>query len=132
MSTFSVTEAGAGDVNAEDTNRRDNTQLFAGMLLGKDVVEFQIDCDATCNVIPVNMLNPDTKLKDTKTVLVMYNKSQLIPLGKCKLKLRNLRNQKMYQFQVVDKDCTVPLLGQRASEVMKLINSLSSSPFLKR
>lgn len=118
-----VTEAGAGDVNAEDTNKGNDTQLFAGMLLGKDVVKFQIDCGATCNVIPINMLNPDTKLEDTKTVLVMHNKSKLRPLGKCKVKLRNPRNQKLYQleFQVVDKDCTVPLLGKRASEAMKLI-----------
>lgn len=39
------------------------------------------------------------------------------------MKLRNPRNKKLYQleFQVVDKDCTVPLLGKRASEAMKLI-----------
>lgn len=30
-----VTEARAGDVNAEDTNKGKDTQLFAGMLLGK-------------------------------------------------------------------------------------------------
>lgn len=100
-----------------------DTQLFAGMLLGKDIVKFQIDCGATCNVIPIDLLKLNTQLEDTKSVLVMYNKSKLRPPGKCKLKLSNPRNQKLYQleFQVVDKDCTVPLLGKRASEAMKLI-----------
>ncbi|XP_023816251.1 uncharacterized protein LOC111948290 [Oryzias latipes] len=106
-----------------DSKKETETKLFAGMLLGKDIVKFQIDCGVTCNVIPVNLLNPDTRLEDTKTLLIMYNKSKLRPLGKCKLKLRNPRNQKLYQleFQVVNKDCSVPLLGKRASEAMKLI-----------
>lgn len=63
------------------------------------------------------------KLEDTKTVLVMYNQSKVRPLGKCKVKVRNLRNHKLYrlEFQVVDNNCTVPLIGKRASEAMKLI-----------
>lgn len=116
-----VNEAGTGD--AEGTKKGNDTQLFAGMLLGKNVVKFQIDCGASCNVIPIDMLLPETKLEDAKTVVLMYNESTLKTLGKCKIKLRNPRNQKLYQleFQVVDKDCTVPLLGKQASEAMKLI-----------
>lgn len=53
----------------------------------------------------------------------MYNKSKLRPLGKSKLKFSHPRNQTVYQSecQVVDKDCTVPSLGKRPSEAMKLI-----------
>lgn len=58
-----------------------NSQLFAGMLIGKELVKFQIDCGASCNVIPVNLLSPETQLDNTKTVLVMYNKTRLHPLG---------------------------------------------------
>ena len=112
-------------MNAVDTDKWHNKQLFAVMLLGKKTVKFQIDCGATCNVIPINLLDPNTKMEDTKSVLVMYNKSKLKPLGKCKLKLRNPRNQKLYQleFQVVDSGgTTVPLLGKRASEGMQLMH----------
>ncbi|CAM4713618.1 unnamed protein product [Leuciscus chuanchicus] len=118
-----VTEAQAEDVNAVGTSRADDTQLFAGMLLGTDMVKFQIDCGATCNIIPIHLINPDTKLEHTDSVLLMYNKSKLRPLGKCKVKLRNPRNQKLYQleFQVVDGDDAVPLLGKKTSEAMKLI-----------
>lgn len=93
------------------------------MLVGKKTVKFQIDCGATCNIIPIDLVDPNTKIENTKSVLVMYNKSKLKPLGKCKLKLRNPRNQKLYQleFQVVDKEGTVPLLGKKASEGMQLI-----------
>lgn len=40
------------------------------------------------------------------------------------MKLINLRKQRWYQskFQVVDNDCTVPLIGKSASEAIKLIN----------
>lgn len=108
------------NVNVVDKH---STQLFACMLLGKKTVKFQIDSGATCNIIPIDVIDPHTQIEDTKTVLVMYNKSKLRPLGKCKLKLRNPRNQKLYQleFQVVGKGATGPLLGKRASEGMQLI-----------
>lgn len=108
----------------ENNTVKDDTQLlYAGMLLGKDMVKFQIDCGASCNIIPINLLNPDTELEHTKSVLVMYNKSKLRPMGKCNIKIRNPRNHKQYrlEFQVVNTDGAVPLLGRKASETMKLI-----------
>ncbi|KAL6455331.1 hypothetical protein MHYP_G00362250 [Metynnis hypsauchen] len=98
-------------------------QLYAGMLIGNKLVKFQIDCGASCNIIPVHLLNPDTQLEQTEKVLVMYNKTELHPIGKCKIKVRNPRNQKLYrlEFQVVDQKCGIPLLGRNASEEMKLI-----------
>ena len=80
------------------------------------MVKFQIDCGASCNNIPINLLNPDTKLEHTNSVLVMYNKSKLRPMGNKKSK----KSQTM-EFQVVDMDSAVPLLGRKASEAMKLI-----------
>lgn len=83
--------------------QNETQQLFAGMMINNNLVSFQIDCGATCNVIPVHMLNPDTQIEHTDKVLVMYNKSKLRPVGKCKVKVRNPRNQKLYrlEFQVV-------------------------------
>lgn len=109
--------------NEARDDKAKNSQLFAGMLVGEELVKIQIDCGATCNVIPINLLNPDTQMEHTKKVLVIYNKTKLHPLGKCKVKVRNPRNQKLYrlEFVVVDKDCKLPLLGRKASEAMKLI-----------
>lgn len=79
--------------------------------MGNDLVKFQIDCRASCNLIPINLLSPDIKLEDTKAVLVMHNQSKVRPLGKYRKKLK-LRNHNLYrlEFQVVDNSCTVPLM----------------------
>lgn len=68
-----------------------SSKLFAAMLLGKEQVKFQLDCGASCNIIPVNLLNPATQIENTEKVLVMYNKSTL----HTKVKLRNHRNKKL-------------------------------------
>ncbi|KAK5868928.1 hypothetical protein PBY51_009900 [Eleginops maclovinus] len=108
--------------NETRDDKAKNSQLFAG-IVGKELVKFEIDCGATCNVIPINLLNPDTPIERTKKVLIMYNKTKLHPLGKCKVKVRNPRNQKLYrlEFVVVNEDCKLPLLGRETSEAMKLI-----------
>lgn len=114
--------------NTERVNQIEETQqreqhLYAGMMVDNNLVKFQIDCGATCNVIPVHLFDPNVKMEHTDKVLVMYNKSKLRPLGKCKVKVRNPRNQKLYrmEFQVVDEKCSTPLLGRKESEAMKLI-----------
>ncbi|KAK7899105.1 hypothetical protein WMY93_019958 [Mugilogobius chulae] len=45
------------------------------------VKDLMIDCGATCNIIPINLVNPNVELESTDKVLVMYNKSRLVPLG---------------------------------------------------
>lgn len=98
---MSVTTAEILTVTGKEASddKSTNSQLFAGMLIGKELVKFQIHCGASCNVIPVNLLSPETQLDNTKTVLVMYNKTRLHPLGKCKIKVRNPRNQKLYRLE---------------------------------
>lgn len=45
------------------------TQLLnAGMLLGKDMVKFQIDCAASCNIISINLLNANNKLQHHNSI----------------------------------------------------------------
>lgn len=116
------------NVNRETMNQikeahSQDQQLFAGMLIEKTLISFQIDCGATCHLIPIHLLNPDTQLEHTEKVLVMYNKTRLSLQGKCKVKVRNPRNSKLYrlEFQVVDQHYEIPLLGRKASKAMKLI-----------
>ena len=56
--------------------------FFANMLLEKN--------------IPVNLLQPETKLEHSESVLAMYNKTKLQPVGKSMIKMRNPRNHKLY------------------------------------
>ncbi len=108
---------------------RQSSQLFAAMLLGNNLVKFQLDCGSTCNIIPINLVNPNVQIEETDQVLVMYNKSTLKPIGKCQLKLRNPRNKKLYrlEFMVVDAHSAVPLLGNRAVQDMKLVSVQSEN-----
>ncbi|XP_051782584.1 uncharacterized protein K02A2.6-like [Erpetoichthys calabaricus] len=104
-------------------------QLFAAMQLRNNLVKFQLDCGATCNIIPINLVNPDVQIQKTDQVLVMYNKSTLKPVGKCHLKFRNPCNKKLYrlEFMVIDAHSTVPLLGSRAVQGMKLVEVQSEN-----
>ncbi|XP_051794266.1 uncharacterized protein LOC127530799 [Acanthochromis polyacanthus] len=65
MTVTAVTST-AAEVNQIKEKQNSNTeQLFAGMMINRNLVSFQIDCGATCNVIPINLLNPDVKLEHT-------------------------------------------------------------------
>ena len=58
----------------------------------KKLANFQIECWATCNVNPIQLLNSETQLEHTEKVLMMCIKSRLHPLGKCEVKIRSSRN----------------------------------------
>lgn len=50
------------NVNEVDTKRVNDSQLFASMLMDNNIIKFQTDCGAACNITPISWLNPDTKL----------------------------------------------------------------------
>lgn len=85
---ITVQDGGNETVNQVKENHSQSRQLFAGMMVDKTLIDFQIDCGATCNIIPLHLLNTDVQLENTEKVLVMYNKTKLRPLGKCKVKVR--------------------------------------------
>uniref|UniRef100_A0A1B8Y8I2 Gypsy retrotransposon integrase-like protein 1 n=1 Tax=Xenopus tropicalis TaxID=8364 RepID=A0A1B8Y8I2_XENTR len=98
----------------------DSNQLFATFLLDKKPNKFQLDCGASCNVIPCHMFKKEVKLEHTDQVLMMYNKSMLKTYG---LKLHNPCNKKSYrlEFTVVKNRDHMPLLGVKAVQAMDLI-----------
>ena len=83
-----------GALNGEKTKDNVNAkQLFATMNVNdKANVKFQLDCGATCNLLPLKdyaraMGNPeDVYLQKSKATLTMYNGTVMHPVGKCKLK----------------------------------------------
>lgn len=52
---MSVTTAETMVKGPDKTWQSNNGKLFAGMGNGKELAKFQIDCGASCNVIPVNL-----------------------------------------------------------------------------
>lgn len=49
------------NVNEVDTKRVNDSQLFASMLMDNNIIKFQTDCGAACNITPISWLSPDTK-----------------------------------------------------------------------
>lgn len=112
-----------GSINMVKGDKDQNAALYATLQINKKAVRFQLDCGATCNVIPVN-LTKGTQLQACNQVLLMYNKTTLTPLGQCMLQVKNPCNGKEYRlkFIVVENNTYRPILGSKACQEMQLIN----------
>ena len=92
------------------------------MIVSGKPVNFQLDCGATVNILPVKYLNKQ-EMKPCENTLVMWNGTTVKPLGVSRLKVRNPKIGKNYsvEFIIVHENLT-PLLGLRATEQMKLLS----------
>ena len=101
---------------------------------GKDI-RVQADCGASINVITQDLIG-DTTPKPTNMRLVMWNKSEVTPLGSVKLILRNPRNRKKYSVEfIVVNAGLLPLIAAKAAQHIKLItvhkeNFVPATPLL--
>ena len=116
----------------ESGNRKHAEKIFATLNVDKSAIKFQLDSGTTWNLLPVDLLRDKSKLKATRKVLTIYNKTTVTPLEECTLELHNLKTHKMYQvdFVVVDGDRCMPILGSPTIQEVDLIkvqqhNSLS-------
>ena len=64
-----------------------------------------------------------SELQKTNQILTMYNNKTIKPIGKCKLKLVNPKNNETFMAEfVVNKDGTLtPLLGNKPVQAMSLL-----------
>lgn len=107
-------------------------QLFPTMRVNnfKDVT-FQLDCGATCNLLPLNefssILEDSTVLylKKPPATLKMSNGSTMYPLGKCTLRCTKIEVSKDVDFFVIVKDVR-PLLGTQACQELNFIKMMVS------
>lgn len=114
--------------NIDSVNEQYQSRIHAVMSVKQHKVKFQLDCGSTVNVLSVKLYSkicsdPELKrLEKTSTTLVMYNNSKAHPVGKRRVNVRNLKNQKKYsvEFLIVEGDVK-PILGARAIQQMGLI-----------
>ncbi|PFX13659.1 hypothetical protein AWC38_SpisGene22240 [Stylophora pistillata] len=89
---------------------------------------FQLDSGATVNVLPARgykKVCDDPELKEVKAfeaILSIYNGTEICPLGKRRISLRNSKNNRKYnlEFQIVREE-NKPVLGASAIQGMELI-----------
>ena len=96
-------------------------------------IKFQLDCGATCNLLPLKdyarvMGDPDDLyIEKSKAKLTMYNGAVMYPVGKCKLKCTREGSSHVLKFQVVDEDVR-PLLSAESCQKVEFLESSGERP----
>ena len=103
------------------------------MKIGNNAIKFQIDCGASIN-ITTEMLIGNSVITLTSKRLIMWNETEITPMGATRVVLRNPKNRKEYSVKfVVVKENLTPLIGAQAAQHMKLITvnqeNFVTSPF---
>ena len=118
--------------NAVENTKSYPKQLFTTERVNNSRdVTFQLDCGATCNLLPLKELSSiledptDLYLKKTSATLKMYNGSTVYPLGKCTLRCTRGEVSKDVHFFVVDKNVR-PLLGAQTCQELNFIKVMVS------
>ena len=97
--------------------------IYAELEICDKPVKIQVDCGASVNVLPKN-LTGDIQVRPTTTLLQMWNKSVVKPIGEAKVPVCNPVTGQRFRckFIVVPDECDfIPLLGSKASQKMNLI-----------
>ena len=108
-------------------------EMYSVMEIGNHAVKFQIDCGALINIITEALIGNSVVTPTTKR-LVMWNKTEITPMGATRVVLRNAKNRKKYSVEfVVVKENLTSLIGAHAAQHMKLItvnqeNFVTKSP----
>ena len=104
-------------------------KIFSIMVVKETSVKFQLDSGATVNILPVEIYHevqkdPELKhLKNTQSTLVMFNNSELKPLGTVELQTRNPKNGECYliEYTVVSNGFKA-LLGASSIQQLSLMS----------
>jgi hypothetical protein len=108
--------------------------VYAKMVIGQKEVMFQLDTGASINCMSKDTyvkVTGDTKLRyldKSDKKLVMYDGSEIKPLGEKILDVTNPKNDKQYRvrFQVVEGK-SKPILGLRAVQGMELLKLMTEN-----
>ena len=95
--------------------------VYARMLVRQQPVQFQVDCGASANILPLRYAEGE-ELDSCSQTLVMWNGTKVTPVGSCALPVVNPKTNEKYKvrFLVVKEDLT-PLLGLNSTQKMKLL-----------
>ena len=74
--------------------------IFGKIIVNNKPVKIQIDSGASVHVLPEQYVSP-ADIQTTTTVLQMYNKSVVKPLGESKVKVYNPANGHTYSVKFV-------------------------------
>jgi hypothetical protein len=111
-----------GCVSSVNNVKSSEKQIFAKFLIDEKTVKFQIDCGASVNILPKKFIGERGVQNCSTKTLRMWNNSEMKPLGKCRVTIRNRKTRKKYYVEfVIINESLRPLLGAQAVQQMKLI-----------
>ena len=112
-------------VSVESLESVNSQKLYAKMVVNGHDIQFQLESGATVNVREYKKVCDDPELKELKPsegILSMYNGTEICPLGKRRIRLRNPKNNRKYnlEFQIVSEE-NKPVLGASTIQGTELI-----------
>lgn len=91
-------------------------EIYTEMLIDDRPIKFQIDCGSLINILPKDVVDNYDLTPTTKTP-IMWNKTEVTPLGTARIIVTNPQNHKKYSVEfVVVKEKLAPLIGARATQ----------------
>ena len=96
-------------------------EIFYEMPNDNKPIEVQVDCGSSINIMSKELVG-NCNLAPTSKTLIMWNKTEVMPLGTTKIIETNPQNRQKYsvEFVVLTKNLT-SLIGARVSQHMKIL-----------
>ena len=95
--------------------------MYLRMLVRKQPVQFQVDCGASVNILPLKYAEGE-ELDSCLQTPVMWNGTKVAPVGSCVLPVVNPKTNEKYKVRLlVVKEHLTPLVDLNATQKMKLL-----------
>ena len=132
---YSVTDSNGDILMINIVHIISDKAIFGKIIVNNKPVKLQIDSGASVNVLPEQYVSP-ADIQTTTTVLQMYTKSVVKPLGESKVKIYNHVNGHTYsvKFVIIPKNSgLIAILGSKASQFMNILtlNTNNLEPVLQ-
>ena len=120
ITSIAVESANVCSIEPSD-NSHFPKEIYSEMVIDDKPIKFQIDCGSPINILPKDVVD-NYDLAPTSKTLIMWNKTEVTPLGTARIIVTNPQNHKKYsvEFVVVTEKLT-PLIVARAAQHMKLL-----------
>ena len=97
-------------------------EIHSEMLIdGEKPVKFQVDSGSSINILPKSIVDKHELMPTSKT-LIMWNKTEVTPLGTARIIVTNPVNRKKYSVEfVIVAEKLIPFIGAKVAQHMKLL-----------
>ena len=104
--------------------------MYPRMLVRKQPVQFQVDCGASVNILPLKYAEGE-ELDSCLQTPVMWSGTKVAPVGSCVLPVVNPKTNEKYKVRLlVVKEHLTPLVDLNATQKMKLLTDTKKNSLM--